>query len=99
MLALCRREGNRRAAQRLRQRRMETVSNLQAEIDRLEQASFTLCSSSRLCHHPLFQSYGADVMQYSSTIQWLESVLHPLLDYSQVCSYRGKLQAVKPLMM
>ncbi|CAL5227321.1 g10261 [Coccomyxa viridis] len=32
-----RREGNRRAAQRLRQRRMETVSNLQAEIDRLEQ--------------------------------------------------------------
>lgn len=39
MTALCRREGNRRAAQRLRQRRVETVSNLQAEIDRLEQAS------------------------------------------------------------
>lgn len=35
--AFCRREGNRRAAQRLRQRRMETVSNLQAEISRLEQ--------------------------------------------------------------
>jgi len=32
-----RREGNRRAAQRLRQRRMETVSRLQAEINRLEQ--------------------------------------------------------------
>ena len=33
----CRREGNRKAAQRLRQRRMETVSNLQGEIARLEQ--------------------------------------------------------------
>ncbi|BDA41146.1 hypothetical protein COCOBI_01-8010 [Coccomyxa sp. Obi] len=32
-----RREGNRRAAQRLRQRRMETVSRLQGEINRLEQ--------------------------------------------------------------
>ncbi|KAK9916863.1 hypothetical protein WJX75_008095 [Coccomyxa subellipsoidea] len=32
-----RREGNRRAAQRLRQRRMETVSKLQGEISRLEQ--------------------------------------------------------------
>lgn len=32
-----RREGNRRAAQRLRQRRTETVSRLQAEINRLEQ--------------------------------------------------------------
>ncbi len=36
-LDMCRREGNRRAAQRLRQRRMETVSRLQAEINRLEQ--------------------------------------------------------------
>jgi hypothetical protein len=35
--APCRREGNRKAAQRLRQRRMETVSNLQGEIARLEQ--------------------------------------------------------------
>ena len=37
ILAMRRREGNRRAAQRLRQRRMETVSRLQAEINRLEQ--------------------------------------------------------------
>ena len=42
----CRREGNRRAAQRLRQRRMETVSNLQTEIDRLEQARHP-CPSQR----------------------------------------------------
>lgn len=35
--AVGRREGNRKAAQRLRQRRMETVSNLQEEIARLEQ--------------------------------------------------------------
>lgn len=37
MHACHRREGNRKAAQRLRQRRMETVSNLQGEIARLEQ--------------------------------------------------------------
>lgn len=45
----CRREGNRRAAQRLRQRRMETVSKLQAEIDRLEQARRPSSSKSFLC--------------------------------------------------